>query len=116
MSDAHWEDLRASEAGSAANLRPLLENVQDLQSFIRFIDGLRRDAEDADRKEALKPAGPYSGWNGWENGSIANFLEAAVAWATTWTDDSRVGDPARLAADNPWKAAARIIYAGKYYE
>lgn len=111
--EQYWEDLRASEARSSESLRLLLDDVQDLQSFIGFIDGLRRDSEDADRKEALKPAGPYSsGWNGWENGSISAFLERAVAW----TEDNQGGDPAFLADENPWKAAARIIYAGKYYE
>ncbi|TGP49880.1 hypothetical protein EN873_28605 [bacterium M00.F.Ca.ET.230.01.1.1] len=111
--EQHWENLRASEAESWEDLRPLLEDVHDLQSFVRFIDGLRRDREDANRREALKPAGPYSsGWNGWENGSIASFLESAVAWF----EDNRRGDPAFLADENPWKAAARIIYAGKYYE
>ena len=112
MSDAHWEDLRASEAQSAASLRPILDDVSDLKSFLRFLDALRADHEDADRKEASKPAGLGSSWNGWENGSISAFLERAVAW----TEDNQRGDQAFLANENPWKAAARIIYAGKYYE
>ncbi|RAZ90665.1 hypothetical protein DPM33_13910 [Mesorhizobium hawassense] len=108
--------MSASGTASSVQLSSFLDSVQDLPSFVRFIDALREDREDADCKEAARPAGPYSsGWNGWENGSIANFLEASVAWATTWTDDSR-GDAAHLAADNPWKAAARILYAGKHYE
>lgn len=107
--EQHWGDLSASAAQSWESLQPLLEGVHDLQSFVRFIDGLRRDSEDADRKETLKPAGPYSsGWNGWENGSISAFLEAAVAWAEA--------SPRSLADENPWKAAAKIIYAGKCYE
>lgn len=109
-----WEEVSASGTASWEQLSSFLDGVQDLPSFVRFIDALREDREDADRKEAARPAGPYSGWNGWENGSVATFLESAVAWATTWSD--RPGDPAHLASDNPWKAAARIIYAGKYYE
>ncbi|BCG95196.1 DUF7660 family protein [Mesorhizobium sp. 131-2-1] len=110
-----WDEVDKSGEKSWAQLSPFLDDVRDLPSFVRFIDALRKDREDADRKEALRSAAPYTSWNGWENGSIANFLEAAVAWATTWTDDSR-GDAAHLMADNPWKAAARILYAGKYYE
>ena len=112
MSDAHWEDPRASEAQSHAGLRPVLDNVRDLQSFLGFLEALRTDREDADRKEALKPAGLDSSWNGWENNSIATFLESAGAWAR----DHRRGDPGFLTNENPWRAAARIIYAGKYYE
>ena len=113
--DELWKEIRKSGEMSSAQISLFLDRVEDLPSFVRFIDALREDCEDADRKEAARPAGPYSsGWNGWENGSIAHFLEAAVAWATTWSD--RSDDPAHLASDNPWKAAARILHAGKYYE
>ncbi|RWD68120.1 hypothetical protein [Mesorhizobium sp.] len=111
-----WDEVDKSGAASSVQLSLFLDSVQDLPSFVRFIDALHKDREDADRKEAARSAGSHSSWNGWENGSIADFLEAAVAWATTWTDDSRRGDPAHLVDENPWKAAARIIYAGKYYE
>ncbi|CDX24867.1 conserved hypothetical protein [Mesorhizobium sp. ORS 3324] len=112
MTDEHLGDLRASEALSSASLRLVLNDVRDLQSFLRFLDALRTDREEADRRQVLDPAGPYGGWNGWENYSIATFLDSAVGWA----EDNRRGDPGFLANENPWKAAARIIYAGKYYE
>ncbi|MER8595435.1 hypothetical protein NKH33_28460 [Mesorhizobium sp. M1182] len=110
------EEVRKSEETSWAQLSLFLDRVEDLPSFVRFLDALRNDREDADRKEALRSAGPDISWNGWENNSLATFLESAVAWAVTWSKDSRRGDPALLANDNPWRAAARIIYAGKYYE
>ncbi|QND61423.1 hypothetical protein HB778_26630 [Mesorhizobium huakuii] len=93
---------------SWAQLSPFLDQVEDLPSFARFIDALRKDREDADRKEAARPGPSDPGWNGWRNDSIRDFLESAVAWAET--------KPAHLADENPWKAAARILYAGKYYE
>jgi hypothetical protein len=103
-----WEEVRKSEEMSSAQISLFLDRVEDLPSFVRFIDALRKDREDADRKDALRP-GPFDpGWNGWYNGSIATFLESAVAWAET--------SPASLTNENPWKAAARILYAGKYYE
>lgn len=112
MSDAHWENLRASEIQSSAILRLLLDDVRDLHTFLEFLDGLRADREEADRKEASSPPGPYSSWNGWKNNSIATFLESAVACVS---DNLRLNQ-AFLASENPWKAAASIIYAGKYYE
>ncbi|RUV75313.1 MAG: hypothetical protein EOR30_21640 [Mesorhizobium sp.] len=110
--DKLWEEVRESEERSATQLSMLLEKVQDLPSFVRFIDALSKDRKDADRKEATTPAGLDTGWNGWKNGSLSTFLESAVAWF----EDNGRGDPAFLARDNPWKAAARVIYAGKYYE
>jgi len=90
----------------------ILDKVHDLSSFVSFIDALRKDWEDAERKEAVTPAGLASSWNGWENGSIGAFLEAAVAW----TESHSGSDERFLADENPWRAAAEIIYSGKYYE
>ena len=110
--DKLWEKVDKSEEASWTQLSLFLDRVEDLPSFVRFIDALRKDREDADRKEAARPGPSDPGWNGWQNGSVSTFLESAVAWV----DDNGRGDPAFLADENPWKAAARIIYAGKYYE
>ncbi len=107
--DELWEEVDKSAATSSDMLSLALDSVQDLPSFVRFVDALRKDREDADRQEALRSAEPYSSWNGWENNSIATFLERAVACVQD-------NGPAFLADENPWKAAARILYAGKYYE
>ncbi|UCI17934.1 hypothetical protein FJ970_22915 [Mesorhizobium sp. B2-1-8] len=110
--DELWEEVRQSGEDSAARLQLLLNTVEDLPSFIRFVDALSNDREDTDRKQSMRPAGTDLGWNGWENGSIGTFLESAVAWVK----DNRRADPAFLTDENPWKATARILYAGKYYE
>jgi|SRR5882757_9183372 hypothetical protein len=107
-----WDEVRKSGETSWAQISSFLDDVRDLPSFVRFIDALRKDREDADRKEALRSAGPYTSWNGWKNDSIATFLESAVA---CFEDNAR-HDPGFLADENPWKAAARILYAGKHYE
>jgi hypothetical protein len=110
--DAHWEAVQESGEQSDNRLWPLLDAVWDMHSFLEFLSALADDAEEADRKEAAKPAGSMLGWNGWENGSIAAFLESAVAWARA---NKRI-EVAFPDDENPWKASARIIYAGKYYE
>lgn len=110
--EQHWAELHESEKKSSNMLLSLLDEVCDLQSFVRFIKALGEDWEDAQRKEAIKPAGLASSWNGWENGSIGSFLEAAVAW----TESNQRADEGFLQNENPWKAAAKIIYSGKYYE
>ena len=107
--DELWDEVDKSEAASSAQLTLALDSVQDLPSFVRFIDALRKDREDADRKEAARPGPSDPGWNGWYNGSVATFLEAAVACVQD-------NGPEFLADENPWKAAARILYAGKCYE
>lgn len=104
-----WDEVRKSGETSWAQISPFLDRVEDLPSFVRFIDALRRDREDADRKKALRSTGPDIGWNGWENNSIAAFLESAVACVQD-------NGPGFLADENPWKAAATILSAGKYYE
>ncbi len=72
--------------------------MTDTQSFLSFVRELIADRED--------------GANGWENASIENFLEAAVAWA----DDSDFGEQQNLPGNNPWKQFANFLYAGKIYE
>ncbi|PAP91833.1 hypothetical protein [Mesorhizobium wenxiniae] len=60
--DKLWEEVRESEERSAAQLSMLLEKVQDLPSFVRFIDALSKDRKDAAarrqrRQQDLIPAG-----------------------------------------------------------
>ncbi len=93
------------------NLHELLETVHDERSLLAYIDALRLDWEDEQRKEAESPSPPYSaGHNGWENGSIGQFLDAAFAGG------SRLADNHSRPADNPWKRCAEILYIGKIYE
>lgn len=85
----------------------VLEAVHDEASFVAFLDALAADRKDEVRKEKANPSSPSGpGANGWENGTIEAFLEAAVAWAGSY--------PIRSA--NPWRRCAEILYMGKTYE
>ena len=91
----------------------VLDSVRNEETFTAFIHALAADKADENRKEKFKASSPYGpGTNGWENGSIEAFLDAAAAFSTDWKDHPE-GLPK---TDNPWKRCARIIYAGKYYE
>jgi len=88
------------------DLDELLERVNSKETFFEFLDGLRRDKEDEDRKEKEKPSHQYSrGTNGWENGSISTFLEAMYAFGK---------DTDKINLD--WKSFALLLYSGKFYE
>ena len=87
--------------------------VCDEESFISFLAALAADREDEIHKERTSPSSPYGpGANGWENGSIEAFLDAAAAWAHA----SKNGLESYRKPDNTWKRCADIIYMGKVYE
>lgn len=95
------------------SLNESLDLVSDSTTFLNFVKQLILDREDEVRKEKLNPQPPYSrGANGWENGSIETFLEAAIAWA----EDSDFGERQGLSSDNPWRLFAVFLYCGKIYE
>ena len=95
------------------DLQAKLDAVCDEQTFIEFVAALAADREDEVAKEKVKPSSPYGpGANGWENGTIEGFLDAAAAWATASED----GLEFYQKPDNPWKRCADIIYMGKIYE
>ncbi len=90
----------------------LADEVDDEASFIAFVAALGRDWEEAQQKEALHPSSPYGpNRNGWENGTIDSFLDAASAWAQASTNLPGYERP-----ENPWRRAAQILHAGKFYE
>jgi hypothetical protein len=87
------------------------ERVADERAFIRLLQLMALDSEDQRQKELVKPSSPYSaGANGWESGSIGQFLESAAAWAeaTSPTANSDVSEV--------WRRAAMIMVAGAFYE
>jgi hypothetical protein len=97
----------------AFDLQSKLDAVCDEATFIAFVAALAADRKDEIAKEKASPSSPYEpGTNGWENGSIEAFLEAAVAWAKA----SQNGLEFYRKPDNPWKRCADIIYMGKVYE
>ena len=94
-------------------LHEAADTVTDSAGFLDFVRELIADREDEVKKEKVHPSSRYGpGANGWENGSIESFLEAAVAWA----DDSHFVEKQSLAGNNPWQQFAKFLYAGKVYE
>ena len=93
-------------------LQAALSQVQDCESFLAFVKVLVRDRERSEQAENKLPSsswGPESG--GWENISIAQFLEAAVAWAEDTCDS-----PQGISFVASWKSFASFLYSGKVYE
>ena len=89
-----------------------LDRVHDEQSFLAFARALLADRFDALAKEqAPRPYGA-GGPNGWENATIEDFLEGAIAWA----EASNLGLSQGLTRSNPWRRFAMFLYCGKIYE
>jgi hypothetical protein len=90
------------------NLDDLLEKVNSRQSFLDFVEALRDDKIDEDKKEEVKKSSPYGpGANGWENGTIQTFLDAVHAFGQ---------DSSKVTEQPDWKTFALLLYAGKFYE
>lgn len=94
-------------------LHDALDSVTDAASFLAFVRLLVADRIDDVQKDADRPSQPFGpGANGWENGTIEDFLGAAVSWA----EATNIGLSQGLAPDNPWKRFAVFLYSGKIYE
>jgi hypothetical protein len=88
-----------------------IEQVVDRATFVEFLEILSEDWCEEEEIEKAKPSPSYSaGALGWENGSIGTFLDAAAAFGKS---DIANAIPQH---SNPWRAAAQIILAGKWYE
>ena len=86
----------------------VLEGVTDESSFVRFVELLA-----ADRQSADSLALTVDGFQGeWANQTIADFLEAASAWAK----DSAFGEQPGPKPGNPWQLFATFLWAGRGYE
>jgi hypothetical protein len=90
----------------------LLEQVTDRESFLAFVHALIMDRENEVAKERVQgsPWGP--GPNGWQNGSIEQFLDAAARWA----EATNMGQTQGLPEEPSWRAFAAFLYCGKIYE
>lgn len=87
------------------------DEVSDFQSFLRFVNWLASDRAEEVAKERVSPSNTYGpGYNGWENGTIEAFLDAAAAWAMDWYS----AHPPPPEAS--WREFAKILQAGKFYE
>lgn len=90
----------------------LFDNVTDRHTFLIFVKALMEDKIIEDSIEENSPSSPYSaGARGWENNTIANYLESCIAW----TEDS-LGQKMGLPETPSWQSFAAFLYAGKFYE
>jgi hypothetical protein len=97
----------------AIDLHALADQVNDEESFLRFVAALAADWEEEREIEAVKPSGPYSaGALGWENGTVGAVLDAAFRWREISINGLRLYEK----PTNPWRRAAHILHAGKFYE
>lgn len=97
----------------AIDLYALADEVSDEESFLQFIIALAADWEEERKIEATKPSEPYSsGALGWENSTIGTMLDAAASWGKASIDGMRFYEKPL----NPWRRAAHILHAGKFYE
>ena len=89
-----------------------LEKVTDYQTFLAFVRALAADWEDEVAKEKLNPSSPWGpGANGWENGTIGQYLDAALACA-----EGHAALKGTLDKEPSWRAFAEFLYCGKIYE
>lgn len=97
----------------ARDFHELADQVHDEQSFIEFVAALASDWEEEQVIEAATPSSPYSaGALGWENGTVGAFLERASSWAEASINGLKFYEK----PSNPWRRAAHILHAGKFYE
>lgn len=104
-----WDDEDDEAAPPYDGLDP--DAVHDRESFLAFVAALaadRRAAVAAEKESPSSPYGPDAG--GWENLTIEDFLEAAIAWAESG------GRPWPFPAEPSWRAFATFLYCGKIYE
>ncbi|MEZ5426011.1 MAG: hypothetical protein R2747_07095 [Pyrinomonadaceae bacterium] len=84
--------------------------VQDWRSFVAFLKVLSQEEAEAEKLLTEKPDEyKYSSILGWENGGIANYLDAI---SRCLEDGSRFKQSKQLS----WKELAEIFYMGKIYE
>lgn len=87
----------------------LISGVDSKESFLEFLEALKRDFE-KDRELAKgAQSAPFIGEGqlGWRNIDLVGFLDAMHAWAS---DTQMLGD------EPSWRAFAQILYGGKIYE
>ncbi len=95
------------------NLFTITEKVHDEETFLEFLRVLMKDREREVALEKKNPSSPYgAGALGWENITIEDYLESAIAWA----EDSEEPNESYTKPENPWKRVAQIFHAGKTYE
>ena len=91
-----------------ADAAELPGQVHDRDSFLAFVRALIADRRDEAEEERARPSSPWGpGADGWENGAIEQYLEAALRWAE---------DSGQLPEEPSWEAFATFLARGKRYE
>jgi len=84
--------------------------VSDRASFVRFVQALIADREEAERLEKSDPKRyQLGGANNWQNGSISAFLACALDGAETQESWGTSAAPS-------WREMAVFLFLGKIYE
>ena len=89
----------------------LLDKVESRETFLAIVNALIEDRREADEVEASDPQRyRWSGAKGWQNGTIATFLDGALAYAQSpnW--------PERQSDAPTWRDLAKFLFLGKIYE
>ena len=95
------------------DLFSLTKKVCDEETFLEFLYVLMKDREKEVELEKKNPSSPYgAGALGWQNATIEDYLESAIAWA----EDSGQSNEFYSKPENPWARVAQILHAGKTYE
>lgn len=90
-------------------LHEMLERVDGPEPFLEFVRALCADRE-AEVGQPIDLSG--RGANGWENHTIEDFLNAALAWG----ESTNMGETQDMAHESPWKRCADFLWCGKIYE
>lgn len=86
------------------------DTVHDRASFPQFAEWLQEDRHEAEANERSDTERyKWGRANGWQNSSIAGFLESAIAGAEAQRDWGSAPNPS-------WKDLAVFLYLGKIYE
>ena len=95
------------------DLHSLADEVDDEADFLSFLDALASDWNEAQELEAAEPSNPYArAALDWENLTLGAMLHAAARWG----ESSINGLQFYKKPTNPWRRAAHILLAGKFYE
>jgi hypothetical protein len=86
--------------------------VDDEASFLAFVRALEADRRLAAAIEHQYPQAGNAA-RGWQNATIEQFLECAIAWAEA-SEFGRRGSLGNRAS--PWRRMAEFLHAGKVYE
>lgn len=84
-----------------------------MDSFFKFVRALIADRMRAVEMKKVQPSSPYGpDGGGWENTSIEDYLESALAWE----ESTNMGQKQDLSSAPSWREFAAFLYLRKIYE